>query len=353
MDMNGGNVYEKELMYIDTEIVKLILKRIEILKQFDYNYLKYMLISRRKNTVEALAERYGISRDMLLHIFSYIDGIAIESIKPLTVGFLGPRGSFTEEASLKMFNDQGALLIPYPSIYDIFRAVENGEVEYGVVPLENSLEGSVGETLDMLAQTSVKICGETEVRISHNLIAKPGTRLEDIKIVLSHPMALAQCRSFIYTKLKNVKIETRSSTAEAVKECIERENAAAIGSELAARIYGGEILVRGIEDHKENYTRFIAIGNKPLDKGTDVKTSVIFTLRDVPGALYKALEPFAIRGINLTKIESRPIKGRPWEYMFFMDFNGSIEDSKIRDVLEEFIVRTTSVKILGSYRKIP
>ncbi|MEM1541031.1 MAG: prephenate dehydratase [Ignisphaera sp.] len=351
--MSNGKVYEKELMRIDTEIVELILKRIEVLKQFDYNRLKYVLTSRRKDTVESLAEKYGISRDMLLHIFSYIDGIAIESIKPLTVGFLGPRGSFTEEATLKMFNDQGALLTAYPSIYDIFRAVENREVEYGVVPLENSLEGSVGETLDMLAQSSVKICGETEVRISHNFIVKPGTRLEDIKIVLSHPMALAQCRNFIYTKLKNVKIETRSSTAEAVKECVERENVAAIGSELAARIYGGEILVRGIEDHKENYTRFIAIGNKPLDKGVDVKTSVIFTLRDVPGALYKALEPFAIRGINLTKIESRPIKNRPWEYMFFMDFNGSIEDSKIRDALEEFIARTTSVKILGSYKKIP
>lgn len=346
------NLYENEVFLIDEEIVKLILKRIELLKQLNYEQAKHILSSRRLNSVEVLTKNYAISRDHLLHLLSYIDNITLSSLKPLTVGFLGPRGSFTEEAALKIFNDQGVQFLPYPSIYDVFRAVENSEVDYGVIPLENSIEGSVGETLDMLAQTSAKICGETEIRIVHNLIAKPGTKFEDIKIVLSHPMALAQCRNFIYTKLKNVKIESRASTAEAVKESIEREGVAAIGSELAAKIYGGEILIKGIEDYKDNYTRFIAIGYKQLDKGVGVKTSIIFTLKDVPGALHNALQPFAVRNINLTKIESRPIKGRPWEYMFFMDLAGSIEDAKTKEALEEFVPRTTSVKILGSYRKI-
>lgn len=353
MVMHGLNEHDNEITMIDLEIVKLILKRIDLLKSLGYEYAKRLLVSRRERVVEALAKSHGLPKDMLLHLLSYVDGITIGCLKSLSVGFLGPRGSFTEEAALKMFGDQGVSLTPYSSIYEVFRAVENGEAEYGVVPLENTVEGSVGETLDMLAQTSVKICGETEIRISHNLIAKAGTKLEDIKIVLSHPMALAQCRNFIYTKLKNVKIETRSSTAEAVKECIEKEGTAAIGSELAARIYGGEILAKGIEDYKDNYTRFIAIGYRPLDKGIGIKTSVIFTLKDVPGALYKALEPFAVRNINLTKIESRPIKGRPWEYMFFMDFVRSIDDPDIKEALKEFMPRTTSVKILGSYKKIP
>lgn len=347
--------YEEEVMSIDEEIARLLLKRIDLLKQLGLGYesIKHMLISRRKNVVEVLNRKYGINSDDLTYLISYIDGITLKSVKPLTIGFLGPRGSFSEEASLKMFGSQGALSVAYTSIGDIFRGVESGDIEYGVIPLENSLEGSVGETLDMLAQSSVKICGETELRISLNLIAKPGTRLEDVRIVLSHPMALAQCRNFIYSKLRNVRIETRSSTSEAVKEAVEQNNVAAIGSELAASIYGGEVIVREIEDYKENYTRFIAIGYKPLDIGVGVKTSIILTLKHMPGSLYRALEPFAVRGINLTKIESRPIKGRPWEYMFFVDFVGSIEDTKVREALEELTNRVTSIKILGSYRKIP
>lgn len=350
--MDEGSIYG-EVMLIDEEIVKQILKRIEILKQFSYDYVKQILISRRVKVAEVLSQRYGLPKDDLLHLISYVDGITLKTLKPIVVGFLGPRGSFAEEACLKIFGSQGATLVAYTSIRDVFRGVETGEIDYGVVPLENSLEGSVGETLDMLAQTSAKICGETEVRISLNLIAKPGTKIENIRVILSHPMALAQCRNFIYTRLKNVAIETRSSTSEAVKEAVEKDGVAAIGSELAAKIYGGEVLIKGIEDYKENYTRFIVIGHKPLDIGVNVKTSIILTLKDVPGSLYRALEPFATRDINLTKIESRPIKGRPWEYMFFIDFTGSIEDPVVKEAIDELASRTTSIKILGSYRKIP
>jgi prephenate dehydratase len=341
-----------ELMDIDKKIAELIKKRAMLVSILGYDKAVAFLNSRRSGIVTSIAYEYGLPDDILLNIFSYIDGIVAASLKPLTIGFLGPRGTFTEEATLKIFSDSGARPTSYISIYDVFRAVENREVDYGVVPLENSLEGSVGETLDMLAQSNVKICGETEVRISHNLIAKSGTRLDDVKVVLSHPMAFAQCRNFIYTRLRNARIETRSSTSEAVKEAVEKDGVAAIGSELAAKLYGGEIIARGIEDYRDNYTRFIAIGFKPIEKGVNVKTSIIFTLKHVPGALYRALEPFAIRNINLTKIESRPIKSSPWEYMFFLDFLGSLEDSIVKEAIDDLKNRVASIKILGSYRKI-
>lgn len=337
---------------IDLMIIELLVKRIEVLRRMGYDEAKRVLLKSSDRVADVASQRFGLQRDSVKYLFNYLNGFTLQLLKPLAVGFLGPRGSFTEEGALKIFGDLGAALIPYASIPDVFRAVENGEVDYGVVPLENSLEGSVGETLDMLASSSVKICAETEVRIKHNLIARPGTKLEDIRVILSHPMALAQCRNFIYTRLKNARIETRSSTAEAVREAVEREGVAAIGSELAAMLYGGEVIAKGIEDSKENYTRFIAIGFKPIDKGGPIKTSIIFTVKDIPGALYRALEPFATRGINLTKIESRPIKGRPWEYMFFVDLLGSVDEQRVAEALEELKNRTTSIKILGSYVKI-
>ncbi|MEM4514318.1 MAG: prephenate dehydratase domain-containing protein, partial [Ignisphaera sp.] len=226
--MNEDPTYE-EIMLIDEELIKLVLKRVEVLRHLDYSRVKQVLNSRRIKVAEVLSQKYSLPHDDLVHIISYVDGATLKVIKPIFVGFLGPRGSFAEEASLKVFNSQGASLVTYNSIRDVFRSVETEEVDYGVVPLENSLEGSVGETLDMLAQSSVKICGETEVRISLNLIAKPGTKIEDVMVVLSHPMALAQCRNFIYTKLKNIVVETRSSTSEAVKEAVERSGVAAIG----------------------------------------------------------------------------------------------------------------------------
>mgnify|MGYP001772775581 CR=1 FL=1 len=337
---------------VDQKIFEKVAERAKALQSLGYDQAKQILLSRREMVADIISRGSGIPKESAKLLLSYIDDLTLQLIKPLTVAFLGPRGSFTEEATLKIFSGAGAKLVPYTSISDVFRAVESGEVDYGVVPLENSTEGSVGETLDMLATSSVRICGETEVRIVHNLIAKPGTRLEDVKVVLSHPMALAQCRNFIYSRLKGVRIETRASTAEAVKEAVETDGVAAIGSELAARIYGGEIIARGIEDNKENYTRFIVIGFKPLEKSTETKTSIIFTVKHIPGALYKALEPFASRGINLTKIESRPIKGKPWEYMFFLDLQGSLDNPKVAEAIDELKNRSTYIKILGSYKKI-
>lgn len=349
-DTHPNNILNS-LRDIDIEIVRLLKKRIELLRKADQKTINTALTETRREVLNTAGE-LGVDEHHLNLLLSYIHGLSLAAIKPLRVAFLGPRGSFTEEAALKIFSDYGAVFISLPSIREVFRAVENGDADYGVVALENSLEGSVGETIDLLSNSNVKICGETEIRIRHNLIVRPGTSPSDIKLVVSHPHAIAQCRNFIESRLRNVRIESRSSTAEAVKEAVESVGVAAIGSELAAYIYGGEIIARGIEDHKDNYTRFIAIGRIALEKGVGMKTAVIFTLQHKPGALYRALEPFAVRGLNLTKIESRPIKGKPWEYLFFMEFEGFEESSMVSEALEELRMRTTQLKVLGSYRKI-
>ncbi|MCS7110783.1 MAG: prephenate dehydratase [Ignisphaera sp.] len=347
-----NNTLLSSIKDVDMEILRLLKKRIELLKKADQGTVNDTSIDSREDVITA-AKELGIDEHYANFLFNYIHGISLAAIKPLRVAFLGPRASFTEEAALKIFSDSGAALIPLPSIREVFRSVENSDAEYGVVALENSLEGSVGETIDLLANSNVKICGETEIRVRHNLIVRPGTNLSDVKLVISHPHAIAQCRNFIESRLKNVRIETRPSTSDAVREAVENIGVAAIGSELAAYVYGGEIVARGIEDHKDNYTRFIAIGKSALGRGVGVKTAVIYTLPHKPGALYRALEPFAVRGLNLTKIESRPIKGKPWEYLFFMEFEGHEESDTVSEALEELKKRTTQLKILGSYRKIP
>ncbi|ADM27189.1 Prephenate dehydratase [Ignisphaera aggregans DSM 17230] len=341
---------------IDRELIELMIKRIELLRRLidiaGVKRFSEMLGSLHRNLI-LLGRNQGLDEDYISIISSYINGLAVKMLKPLRVSFLGPRASFSEEAVMKIFGDMGVELLPQPSIREVFRSVEEGDSDYGVVPIENSIEGSVGETIDHLVSTKLFICGETELRIKLNLIARPGTRLEDIKVVLSHPHALAQCRNFIETRLKGVKIEARSSTSEAVREAVESYGVAAIGSEYAAKLYGGEILVSGIEDYRDNFTRFIVIGRNILDRGIGLKTSLIFATSNIPGALYRALEPFAIRGINLTKIESRPIKGRPWEYMFYVEFEGSINEERCAKAVDELKNRTTFLKILGTYKRIP
>lgn len=270
------------------------------------------------------------------------------------VSYLGPQASFTHEAALKVFKNLRAPIsyIPKPSIREVFRSVEIGECSYGVVPIENSIEGTVGEVIDLLAITPLRLVCETELRIKLCLIAMPNTKLRDIHTVVSHPHALAQCRGFLEEVLGGVKVEVRSSTSEAVKEAVGKYGVAAIGSRYAAEVYGGEVIAEGIEDYGGNYTRFIVVGNNELDIGVGAKTAIVFTLPHRPGTLYNALRPFALRRVNLTKIESRPIKGRPWEYMFYMEFEGSLRDSEVASALNELKENTITLKVLGSFRRV-
>ncbi len=265
------------------------------------------------------------------------------------VAYLGPRGTFCEEAARKYSSRLAAVLIPLPDIAEVFQSVSNGEADLGIVPLENSIEGSVGLTLDLLLESDLRICGEIDLRISHNLIVKPGMRMGDIRILASHPQALAQCRRFISSKLPKVeKIET-SSTSRAVELVRGMEGAAAIGTELAAELNGMEILERGIEDDKNNFTRFLAISKADSPATGSDKTSIIFSVENKPGALYGALGEFAKRDINLTKIESRPAKRKPWEYIFYVDFEGHREDEKCKEALVCLKRKASFLKILGSY----
>ncbi|MEM3571925.1 MAG: prephenate dehydratase, partial [Candidatus Bathyarchaeia archaeon] len=212
-------------------------------------------------------------------------------------------------------------------------------------------EGSISLTLDLLLNYDIKVYGEVEQKATHNLIAKAGTKLEKIKLVISHSQALAQCRNFLEENLPKVRIKEVSSTSAAVKTLKRLKNAAAIGSELAAKIYGYEILAKGIEDNPENYTRFFVLSRKDREPSGNDKTSIIFSVEHIPGALFKALEPFAKRKINLTKIESRPTRKKPWDYVFFVDFEGHKDEIKCKEALEELKSVCSFIKILGSYPK--
>jgi chorismate mutase/prephenate dehydratase len=265
------------------------------------------------------------------------------------VAYLGPEGTFCEQAARKYFPDLG--LIAFPSTKDVFDAVEERSVAYGVVPAENSIEGSERRTLDLLLERKLMICGEVDLRIVHNLIVRPGTLLSRVKLILSHPQALSQCRRFIERFFPMAELREVSSTAKAVQLLATLEDAAAIGTEVAAERYGMEVAYRQIEDDPNNFTRFFVLGNEDLPPTGRDKTSIIFSAKDEPGSLYRVLEPFAVRGINLTKIESRPQRGKPWRYIFFLDFEGHRIDPRSIEALEDVRKRCIFVKVLGSYPK--
>lgn len=350
----------KRIDRIDREILELLARRVEVAKKIGELKREAGLPiadhEREREVVERgikLAEQLGLDVGLIEIILNAVIGMCRKIQGGIKVAFLGPRGSFSEEAAVKAFLSRGAELYPMPTIRDIFRAAECGDVEYGIVPVENSLEGGVGETLDLLAETSLKICGEVKIRISMNLIARPGLKLHEVRAVLSHPHALGQCREFLGRVLSHAEIKTCSSTAEAVKRALEIDGAAAIGSRLAAILYGGEILASEIQDAKDNFTRFLILGRERLEGAVGCKTSIIFRLPHVPGSLYGALSVFASRKINLTRIESRPVKGKPWEYLFHVDFEGDPEsDERCREALRELEEKALFLKVLGCYGEV-
>ena len=272
------------------------------------------------------------------------------------VAFQGERGAYGEMATLQYFPD--VKLLPLKSFQDVFDAAETGKVEYIVVPLENSIEGSINEIYDLLLQTKMSVVGEIYQRVRHCLIANRGTKM--IKYVHSHPQALAQCRAYLQNKgLKPVPAYDTAGAAKMIKKN-KMADSAAIASKRAAELYEMEILDEGIEDRKNNYTRFFVLSSKKKKSGKsdphDIgghshKTSIIFSVRHIPGALFGILGEFAIRKINLTKIESRPTKETPWEYNFYVDFEGHPQNKAVHEALLSIKPKTSYVKILGSYKK--
>lgn len=267
------------------------------------------------------------------------------------VAFQGEKGAYSELAIIQFFPNSTP--IPVRSFQEVIEKLLSGLSDYAVVPIENSIEGSVNEVYDLLLHSDLYVVGETYQRIHHCLIALKGNDLGSLKQVYSHPQALAQCRHYINEK--GLVAVPAYDTAGAVKMVKESQNkgAAAIASKRAAEIYGMDILDVGIEDRKNNFTRFYVLSREPAStkpSGND-GTSMIFSVKHAPGSLVNVLSEFARREINLTKIESRPTKETPWEYNFFTDFEGHILDSKVRDVLKVIESKTAFVKILGSYKK--
>ena len=272
----------------------------------------------------------------------------------MRVGFLGPSGTFAEEA-LRASGPQEAEEVPFPTVWETVMAVQEGAVDQAVVPIENSLEGSVTTTLDALAgdASEVRIVAEVVRPITHCLIARSGVAIEDVARVLSHPQALAQCARFLHDRLPEAGTEVAASTAEAVRTALgSGEPLAAIGTRLAAELYGGSVLAEGVEDRPDNLTRFVWIaraGTPP--HGTPNKTSVVFWgfNDESPGALVGVLNEFAEREVNLTKIESRPRRVQLGHYMFFADLDGAEDDPPVRDALAGLARRVEILKVLGSY----
>jgi len=266
----------------------------------------------------------------------------------LKIAFQGELGAYSESAVYQFFGAK-AQAKPVRDFKDVFDSVCSQETQHGVVPVENSLEGSVTQSYDLFLRYDLKVCGEVIVKIEHCLIANPSTAIEDIEVVYSHPQALAQCRSFLEEFGREL-IPTYD-TAGSVKMLKEKElrNAAAIASERAANLYGMHILAKDIADNPENYTRFFVLSNEDSDPTGKDKTSIIFSAAHKPGSLYNALGEFAERNINLTKIESRPTKQTPWEYNFYLDFEGHRNEKRCSEALKALEKYANFVKILGSY----
>lgn len=266
------------------------------------------------------------------------------------VAFQGERGSFSEEAAQKLLGPRVRVL-PCETFAATFQSVVSGNAKCCLVPIENTLAGSVYENYDLLLENDLHIVGEVNLRIVHNLIAFPGTTLQSLRQVYSHPVALAQCSRFFLRHPKVEKIPFYD-TAGSVKMLAERRirGAAAIASRTAAAVYRGRILLRHLEDHRENYTRFLLLSKTAAVARRANKVSIVFSTRNVPGALYRCLSVFALRDIDLTKMESRPLRGRPWEYFFYLDFVGHVKEERCRNALAHLGEVTNFLRVLGCYK---
>lgn len=276
-------------------------------------------------------------------------GNIITENKISLVAFQGEHYAFSEMAAKSFFNDQCECL-PRRMFEDVFNAVDSGHSEYGIIPVENSLTGSIHRNFDLLLHHDLQIVGETQLRIEQHLIANPGVKLSHIKTVYSHPQALEQCREFL-SSLPNVETVASYDTAGSVKTIHKNQtlDAAAIAGKWAALDYGMVILKEEIEDIPENFTRFLILSKDHVHLGQPNKTSIVFAMKNIPGALFKCLSVFALRDIDLVKIESRPLRGKPWSYLFYLDFSGSIDEEACQKAIGHLEEITEFIKILGSY----
>lgn len=344
-----------EIDKIDDTILELINKRLLIGKEIGrikgVSGIKVLDRKRETEIFDRLTEKNkGLLKPSVIHhIFSVIMASSREIQMPQMVTYLGPEGTHTHMAATSHFGHAGTF-VPQINIRDIFDSVTRGTYQYGVVPVENSIEGAVNFTLDMLFESSLQICAESYQAISHYLLSNSGS-LEDIRVVYSHPQALSQCRGWMRKNIPNAVMKECASTAHAAQIASSEPGSAAVASRAASSMYNLKILAERIEDFTKNVTRFLVIGkDSPPRTGND-KTSVIFVTSHIPGALFKALQPIAESGINMVKLESRPTKHENWKYFFVMDVEGHHEDANIAEALEKLSKSCLFLKKLGSYPK--
>lgn len=285
--------------------------------------------------------------EMAARLFREIMSACLSLERPLNVGFLGPLGTFTESAAVKQFG-HAALLTPCRSIDEVFRATESGQTDFAVVPVENSTEGAVGRTLDLLIQTSLKVCGEVVLRIHQHLLRKSAT-LAGIQRVYSHSQSLGQCHEWLNAHLPNVERIPVTSNAEAARLAAQDDSSAAIAGEAAAERYELIKVVANIEDEPNNTTRFLVLGQQDAPPSGKDKTSLLLTAKNQPGAVHELLAPLAATGVSMSKFESRPAKGGTWEYVFFVDVEGHRDVEPVRTAMEQLRERAVMLRVLGSY----
>jgi chorismate mutase/prephenate dehydratase len=283
----------------------------------------------------------------MARLFREIMSACLALEQPLQVAFLGPEGTFTQAAALKHFG-HSVSTVPMSAIDEVFREVESGAANYGVVPVENSTEGVINHTLDMFLQSKLSICGEVELRVHHHLLSADGDKTKVTRIY-SHQQSLAQCREWLDANCAKIERVPVSSNAKAARLAQEEPGAAAIAGEVAAELYQLKFIEKNIEDNPDNTTRFLVIGKQRTPPSGDDKTSLLVAASNKPGALFRLLKPFADGGISMSRIESRPSRLANWEYVFFIDFDGHMDDARVKECLKSLREEATLLKVLGSY----
>ncbi len=288
-----------------------------------------------------------LSDDEMARLFREIMSACLALEQPLKVAFLGPDGSYTQSAALKQFG-HSVITVPVSAIDEVFREVESDNADYGVVPVENSTEGMVNHSMDMFINSSLKICGEVQLRIHHHFLSKESD-LKNVTRIYSHQQSFAQCREWLNLNVPSVERIVINSNSEAARLASVEKGAAAIAGEIAGELYSLESLAKNIEDHSDNTTRFLVISKLITEASGSDKTSLLLSTPNKPGALYTLLEPLQRSGVSMTRVESRPSKQGVWEYVFFVDVEGHVSDEKVKKALSEIEKNAAMYKVLGSY----
>ncbi|KRD39597.1 prephenate dehydratase [Lysobacter sp. Root916] len=288
-----------------------------------------------------------LNDEVLVRLFREIMSACLAQQEPLKIGFLGPEGTHSQQAVFKHFG-HSIHGLPLSSIEEVFQEVEAGNADFGVVPVENSTQGTIQSTLDMFLTSKLKISGEVELRVHQHLLSRSG-RIEDIERVYSHPQSFAQCKAWLRQYLPKAEKIAVASNAEAARRARNADDAAAIAGASAGNVYGLKNVAGPIEDRPDNTTRFLVIGRELFTPSGNDRTSLLIFIKDQPGALYNVLSPFAKRGLSMNRIESRPGHTGRWQYAFFVDIGGHVQEPAMREALEELEELAHEVKVLGSY----